>query len=352
MHHQLFGWAKNKNGEIVCVSDVPRGSACNCFCPHCDAPLLARKGPRRKPHFAHTKDMDCKHGFEDSVHLLAKVVFQHSKTLCLPRFSLRYENKQGTEKILINNSRKNNKSDWEIQDNELIKLMRKDADGSPYYAYEKERPNIIFDEVQIEQYRGDVKPDAIAIINGHELFVEFMFSHAIDNEKYQKLKESKVTCVEVDLSNIALKNNRDEDFESMKNYLTNKSNIRWICYPEAIERIRQRLINQKETRQKKIIRTKTAANIDNSNRRPSDYHRSSYFKNDSISPFHENCEYIINRVEKGGEKVCDYVKKLRTLSGATWQDVHEGDRHECKMCPYHQIDKDNKVFCTRYINYL
>ena len=40
-------------GRMVNVADVPRGKACGCRCPGCDARLVARKGRIRQHHFAH-----------------------------------------------------------------------------------------------------------------------------------------------------------------------------------------------------------------------------------------------------------------------------------------------------------
>ena len=53
MNHKLFGWAKDIEGKTVCVSDVPKEKECGCFCPSCNAELIAKKGEVRKPHFAH-----------------------------------------------------------------------------------------------------------------------------------------------------------------------------------------------------------------------------------------------------------------------------------------------------------
>ena len=48
----VFSWAENANGEMVHVDSVPKGTACNCFCPHCKEPLIARnKGEIRKHGF-------------------------------------------------------------------------------------------------------------------------------------------------------------------------------------------------------------------------------------------------------------------------------------------------------------
>lgn len=349
MEHELLGWAINKNGETVCVSDVPKGIACDCHCPYCNAPLLAKKGKIRKYHFAHAKGLECQHGYEASIHLLAKEVFQKTKTLCLPRFALRYECKKGMERILINNSKKNKDRDFEIHDNELIERMSIEASDSLYYADDKQKPPITFDNVLIEQFRGDVKPDAIAVKAGHELFVEFFFSHAVDNEKYLKLVESKSACVEIDLSNVVLKNDRDTDYASMGKYIADKSNIRWINYPDAIEKIRKKL---SKGRNQYVNYKKTGAVMHRKSENEfHDHKRIYYSKGESLSLYHQNCEYILNRVEKEIDDVCDYVKKLRTEIKLPWKDVHDGNRQECRRCSKHIIMGD-KVFCERYKNYI
>ena len=355
MEHKLFGWAKDKEGNTVCVSDVPKGFACNCFCPYCNAPLQARKGQIRKHHFAHKQGMECQYGYEASVHLLAKEVFLKTKTLQLPRFALQYESNQGKERILIHNSRKNKNRTLEIHDDELTDLMRVYApyEGT-FYADDQHRPPIYFDDVIIEQFRGDVKPDAIAIKAGNELFVEFMFSHAVDDEKYKKLAEANAKCVEIDLSNINLQNNRDADFIMMAKYLTNETNIRWIYYPEAIEKIRKKLNEKREHHEDALRR--------NRSRRT---HQRTYTKQIKPTPIgrtyfpsafnkfdHQtNCDYILNRVEKGGKDVCDYVKRLRNTGGLPWEDIYFGWRQECRNCPNHRI-VSGKIFCERYTNYI
>jgi len=359
MDCKLFGWAKNKKGETVCVSDVPKGIACDCLCPHCNAPLLARKGEVRKPHFAHTKGMECQHGYEASVHLLAKEVLKETKTLCLPRFAVRRDHTTGKERILIHNSRKSKNRDCEIHDPELVELMGILSIDSPYYADDKQKPPVTFDEILVEQFRGDVKPDAIAIKDGHELFVEFLFTHAVDNEKYQKLVESKAACIEIDLSNIKLKNDRDSDFNAMAKYFIDKSNIRWIYYPEAIEKIREKLKNIKwGSHEKTSLRnysTPDAVTLKRQNKRQVEYQRTAYSKKDSDFMYGQNCCDIQRIVESGGDEVCTYVKEIREIrqrGGYPWQDMIDGKREQCRRCPDHKTDCYNMVFCSRYTNYL
>lgn len=356
MNCKLFGWAKNKKGETVCVSEVPKGIACDCLCPNCNAPLLARKGKVRTHHFAHAKGMECQHGYEASVHLLAKEVFHETKTLCLPRFALRRDYTTGNERILIHNSRRSKNRDCEIHDPELIELMRDFATDTPYYA-DKQKPPVKFDEILVEQFRGDVKPDAVAIKNGHELFVEFMFSHAVDNDKYEKLVESESACVEIDLSNVNLKNDRDSDFNTMEKHLTDESNIRWIFYPEAIEKIRKNLKNIKLENHKKTspknYSTPDAVTQKRQNKEQVKHQRTPYSKMDSDNMYGDNCSDILNRVKTGGDEVCAYIKELREIMQRgeylyLWQDMIGGKREQCRRCPDHKIDCYNKVFCSRY----
>ena len=78
--------------------------------------------------------MECQHGYEASVHLLAKEVFKETKTLCLPGFTLRRECKNGNERILIHNSRRSQKSDCEIFDPELVEWMSLVTMDTSYYT--------------------------------------------------------------------------------------------------------------------------------------------------------------------------------------------------------------------------
>jgi len=48
-----------KHGSLVHVSSVSRGLSCDCICPVCRDPLIARKGQVMAHHFAHSGNRDC-----------------------------------------------------------------------------------------------------------------------------------------------------------------------------------------------------------------------------------------------------------------------------------------------------
>lgn len=75
-----LAWAKSAEGRLVHVTDVPRGKACNCACPACDQPLIAKPGHgRRRPHFSHGVVSECSEApslAKIVINLLARQVLQ------------------------------------------------------------------------------------------------------------------------------------------------------------------------------------------------------------------------------------------------------------------------------------
>jgi len=58
------------NGRLVHISEVASGLLCECTCPECNAPLIARKGKKVRHHFAHYLSTNCQP--ETVVHRIAK----------------------------------------------------------------------------------------------------------------------------------------------------------------------------------------------------------------------------------------------------------------------------------------
>lgn len=57
-------------GKLLHISEVPQGLACECVCPACQEPLVARKGEKTKHHFAHYPGANC--SAETVLHQLGK----------------------------------------------------------------------------------------------------------------------------------------------------------------------------------------------------------------------------------------------------------------------------------------
>jgi len=59
-----------REGTLLHIDQVDRGIKCNCVCPACKKPLVARKGLKKKHHFAHYPGANC--SSETVLHALGK----------------------------------------------------------------------------------------------------------------------------------------------------------------------------------------------------------------------------------------------------------------------------------------
>ena len=153
-----------KNGKAIHISEVESGLKCGCVCPACGEPLVAKKGNKNLHHFAHKSGQNCEHGYETSLHLAAKEILSETKKIVIPEVFLTFPNS--------------------------YKKREKISDPK----------EISIDEVKLEQRYDDIIPDVVVISGGKELFVEIFVTHKIDDIKLEKLKEKKISTIEVDLS--------------------------------------------------------------------------------------------------------------------------------------------------------
>lgn len=137
----------NEYNNLVHISSVKSGKACNCKCPGCGGTLIARKGNRKAWHFAH-EHAECQYGYQTSLHLLGKSVLEKCKYIVV------------------------------------------------------ENITYPIDEIYLEKSEGDYIPDVTIISNGIKYHIEIYVTHKTDGAKIMKLYRNGVTTFEVDLSNL------------------------------------------------------------------------------------------------------------------------------------------------------
>lgn len=154
--------------ELKHISEVENGLACNCVCPNCKHPLIAKNNPTNKKvgHFAHHSGKECEGAIETALHLLAKSILVETKRLTTPKYH--YDYNPNNEKSVFKPSR-------ELTFDNIILEKSVDINGEK------------------------VIPDAIGGINGKQVYIEFANTHFIDDRKKSKLKKSDVACIEIDL---------------------------------------------------------------------------------------------------------------------------------------------------------
>lgn len=91
----LIPFAYKSNGQtLVDIGDVPSGKACDCICPSCHCPLIARHCTEdREDHFAHDPAfklhqdyIECDFSIHVAIRLMLKQLLAASHTLKLPNY--------------------------------------------------------------------------------------------------------------------------------------------------------------------------------------------------------------------------------------------------------------------------
>jgi hypothetical protein len=174
-------YALDTSGKMVNIFCVERGLACNCFCPRCKKPLVAKLGNEggRQPHFAHIKGAECHGAYMSALHKLSEQIIKEEMAVMAPSYRI------------------------------------------------IEAKKLLFTHVEVEQRkdRNDLQPDLVGISeDGQRWVVEIRNTHEIDRHKKEKIKESKITCLEVDV--------RNQRLENLKEFLLNSVESReWINNP-------------------------------------------------------------------------------------------------------------------------
>lgn len=181
----LLTYALNKNNILVHVDEVKHGAACECRCPHCNSPLVAKNGgTRREHHFAHAHGHTCESACESALHLLAKQI------IC-----------------------------------EQCGIMLPDTD-------DRDKPSgfVKLNNIEVEKWDNalQMRPDAEGILSdGRRLLIEFLVSHKVTNRKYETIIANNLLCIEIDL------NWRELDENVLRRFLTqDKQDRKWIVKRE------------------------------------------------------------------------------------------------------------------------
>jgi hypothetical protein len=157
-----FGLADD--GRLVPVTDVARGLACDCRCPHCQRRLVAKQGDIVRWHFAHEADVGCLGAFETMTHRLAKQIIADAGRIKLPDLVANYR-------------------------------------GCGYRVMER-ADEVLLRDVRIEAWQQGFRPDIVAtrVDDGTDLAIEVYVSHACDAEKIARIREREMPAIEIDLS--------------------------------------------------------------------------------------------------------------------------------------------------------
>ena len=202
----LYGLRIGTKNELVHIDVAENGKQCNCECPYCGAPLVARNqgegGKYRQNihHFAHDRGYEpCGQGGMTALHIMAQNILAEEKKVMLPKYTKEYVQHPATLQA--------------------------------------------FEEVRLEEVckneNSTRRPDCNCLsYNNSSLWVEVFCTNSIYGERERDIIRRKQYCIEIDFSDLL-----DTDYtkESIRERLLTKSDDRkWICHPEWDEEERKK----------------------------------------------------------------------------------------------------------------
>lgn len=293
-----------KNGEIVNISSVESGLVCDCLCPACKTPLVAKKGGINVHHFAHQNGIDCNKWYEitqhfkyktdecdkdnqniscsehqngnnyygegeTALHILAKKILENEKKVLIPPVKIRFYN-GGTI--------------WDISTLGMIR----------------------FKESYQEKSLGSVVPDLLIHFKDRLLAIEIYVTNKTDESKINKYQTLGISAIEINLSNIS----HNPEIEDLKKALFNPNNYSWL-YNSKQKEITNNLVHFSDQLPKEHFGFVT------------DWSDCPYSQIQDVLPFETcfSCEYCLKESKKQGEPgLClarsgiktydDYIKYL------------------------------------------
>jgi hypothetical protein len=202
-----------KDGILIGINQVERGLACNCFCPCCNHPLVARKGESKIHHFAHASDKECEGAVQTALHMAAKEILQRNKRIFLPE--------------VIGASSVKYKVPYIYNDfNREAGVIREEQSYRTRWTSIKisNEGYVDFDEVLLEKRFENIIPDIVLIKNDIKLFVEIAVTHFVDEKKLRRIREMGISALEIDISTIG-----SISLQELENLLVNRLDCKkWI----------------------------------------------------------------------------------------------------------------------------
>jgi hypothetical protein len=183
-------YAVNEIGKVVHVSKVVSGLACDCRCPACGMPVVAKKGTEVTHHFAHEATSSCHGAAETALHRLAKEIIEQELKLWLPDVTARYH-----------------------------------KETSRLYP----AGDVSFTRAQSE-FRDlhEVVPDLFIERGDRKLLVEIWVTHPCDEAKRNELMQKGIATVEIDLSKFP----RNASREEVAKAVLKEARRHWVYHPK------------------------------------------------------------------------------------------------------------------------
>lgn len=214
----VSGYAQ-RDGTLMHVSEVARGLACGCSCVKCNERMVAKKGRKRRQHFAHYVQSECSGSAETALHILGKEIIRELRDIEIPAYVFGLPNR-------IAKTKAHSKGHLIVKGGTAM-----------------------IDHAESEVAIGGIVADSIITCGGKSLIIELAVTHPIDKLKVRKLRRIGLPAIQIHL--------RREDSLMTRKEISNKiqksvSAKEWVFHPKqkSIELglLRQLRANRKKER--------------------------------------------------------------------------------------------------------
>lgn len=202
-----------RDQQILHISEVDRGRDCDCVCPDCGRPLVARKGFVREHHFAHDVDIhndSCGGCSETLLHRYAKRVIGEAGYLVVPSFFACLPPPSQGEKVKIPGG------------------------------------TLRFDRVEIEDHlvMGSRRIDVVGYHPKGRLLIEVVVTHRVQGQKLKQVRAADESLLEIVLPRELLFPTDTDGERSLRSSILDTTEYkRWIVHPEGAREL-QRLADE------------------------------------------------------------------------------------------------------------
>lgn len=212
--------AEAADGRLLHIDGVPSGLACNCTCPGCGRPMVAKKGDVQAHHFAHYAQQEgrtCISAGETALHKFAKRILDERLEIALPAMVV---SEHGEREVVVAAERRS------------------------------------FDRAILEVKDGQIVPDVVLVLRDRRLIVEFKVTHACDEQKIANIKTMDVGAIEIDLSSY-----RDRMLSEISDQILYDAPRLWLHNPrerQAREKAEDRARQRSEEKSKQVERVRSS----------------------------------------------------------------------------------------------
>lgn len=258
--------------RLVSPEEIPRGLACDCDCPGCSFPLVAKQGTEKVWHFAHHRHPMCSDGYAKSIEALGKQLIMERLSLRLPALAAQVSVKDTYGTTLIERV--------PLYESKLIKL----------------------DECSQITLAGEVAPDLVGELSGHKIVIVISVIHRLREEKQRRLIATGLPALEIDLGQFR----RTQATRTLLEHalFEESANRFWIHHPKLVEaqtiaqaRLDERLAESRRALEAKLISSRIRTTLPTQTRHSSlsDYQSSRLPRAQGV-PHSGNAEAVADEI--------------------------------------------------------